>query len=285
MRYDLKAMARRAGTRRRLITFAPIFTTQAQTTGLAAVYHRMLAPWYNSRERILELYSRELARVLTADAIDDLADLFEELGREMQRLVLDLTPDLRDWAFRLERWHAGKWGRTVLAGANVDVSYLIGPQDAQEPISAFLARNTALVKDIGTQAQGRISDAVYRGLQQRTPAREVGKEIANATGMARKRANNIAADQSTKIASALDGQRQREAGLTVWKWRHSGKLHPRKWHKDRDGNLYADEKADRGKLKSGQAVLEPPEADDLPGRPPYCGCVRVGMLVLDGELL
>lgn len=283
MRFDLAQMAARAGTRRKLVTFRPIITTSAQANDLARIYDRMLAPWYGSRDLILEAYSRELARLLTTDAIDDLASLFEALGEEVNRLVLELTPQLRDWAFRVERWHAGKWGRTVLAGANVDISYLIGPNDAQEPISAFLGRNAALVKDVSAQAQGRISDAVFRGLQARTPAREVGKEIASAVGLARKRATRIASDQAVKLASALDAQRQREAGLTVWKWKHSGKLHPRLFHKARDGNLYADLAADRGKLANGETVAEPPE--EKPGELPFCGCVRQGCLVLNGEIL
>lgn len=268
-RYDLEAMAKRAGVKRRMVTFRPIHSTQAQAQSLAAWYRRVMAPWLGSRQQIEALYARELARVLQTDAIDDLTSLFSSLAEELNRLVLTLTPDLRDWAFRVEAVHRGKWAQTVLAGANVDIRYLIGPADAEETIEAFLARNTALVKDVGTQAQGRIADAVFRGLQQRTPAREVGKEIAEALGMARKRANRIAADQAVKLSSALDKQRQREAGLDTWKWNHSGKLHPREWHKQRDGKIYTEETA----------------PEDEPGELPFCGCVRQGVLVIDGLVI
>ncbi len=285
MRYDLAAMAARAGKRRKIVTFAPIPSTKAQADSLARINRRILAPWLDARQRITDAYAAELARVLTTDSIDDLTGLFAELAAQVERLVLELTPALRDWAFRVEQVHRGKWARTVLAGADVDVSYLIGPADAQESIEQFLARNTALVKDTATQAQGRISDAVFRGLQARKPAREVGREIADALGMARKRSDRIAADQAVKLSSALDAQRQREAGLTVWKWKHSGKLHPRSWHKERDGNLYADDKVDQGKLANGDVVAEPPEPDDQPGVPPFCGCVRQGVLVFEGAVL
>lgn len=283
MKFPLATYARRAGLRRREVTFSPIITTKAQANDLAAIYNRMLAPWYGARDRITEAYARELDRVLQTDSIDDLSNLMDELGREVQRLVLTLTPALQDWAFRVETWHRGKWARTVLAGTGVNIETLIGPQDAQETIQAFMGRNVALVKDISAQAQGRISDAVFRGFQQRTPAREVGREIAEALGMARRRAVRVAADQAIKLSSALDAERQRQAGLTVWKWRHSGKLHPRQNHKARDGNLYADVPGDRGTLASGAVVREPPEF--APGVEPYCGCVRVGVLVLEGEVL
>lgn len=267
MKFDLAQMARRNGIRRREVAFAPILTTQAQTRDLARIFARMLAPWALGRERIVERYRTELDRVLQTDAIDDLTSLLDDLANEVQRLVLTLTPSLRDWAFRLEGWHRGKWAGTVLSGANVDITYLIGPQDAQETIEAVVARNVALVKDVSEQAKGRISDAVFRGIQARTPAREVGKEISTALGMGRRRANLIAADQAVKLASALDAQRQREAGLDHWKWRHSGKLHPRLDHKARDGKVYTDETAPK----------------DLPGMLPYCGCVRQGVIVFDDE--
>jgi uncharacterized protein with gpF-like domain len=86
-----------------------------------------------------------------------------------------------------------------------------------------------------------------------------------------------------KLASALDAERQRQAGMDVWKWNHSDKLHPRPEHVARDGKLYADEPEHRGKLGNGQEVLVPPP--DRPGELPFCGCVRQAVLVFEGELL
>lgn len=285
-RFDLAAMAARAGKRRRLTTFRPIRGTTAQAGSLAALFRRMLAPWLDSRSAIEATYARELARVLATDAPSDLTALFEALADELGRLVLTLTPDLRDWAFRVEAVHRGKWARTVLAGTDVDIRYLIGPADAEEAVEAFMARNAALVKDVGAQAQGRISDAVFRGLQQRLPAREVGKQIAEALGMARKRANRIAADQAVKLAAALSEQRQREAGLEVYRYSHSGKLHPRPWHKTRDGKLYEIDTGREVRFEDGEKVYgsDTIERDDKPGAPPFCGCVTRGVLVMDGEV-
>lgn len=287
MRFDLRQMAIRAGTRRKLIVFRPILPTTAQANDLAKISHRILAPWYDATQRITDAYARELARILQTDSIDDLVSLFADLANEVQRLVLELTPSMQEWAFSVERVHRGKWARTVLAGANVDISYLIGPADAAEPISAFMARNTALVRDVSRQTEQRISDAVYRGLQARTPAREVGKQIAEATGLARKRANKIAADQAVKLSSALDAQRQREAGLGIYKYRHSGKLHPRSWHRARDGRFYDRDTGKEVIFEGGKQRAGPDEikSDDAPGIPPFCACTTQGVLVIDGEVL
>lgn len=273
--------------RRRAVTFAPIRSTRAQSTSLSAIYRRMLAPWLDARDTILAAYERELARVLATDAPSDLSALFEALADEVSRLVLTLTPDLREWAFRVEGVHRGKWAGTVLSGTGVDIRYLIGPQDAAEAIEAFVARNVALVKDVSAQAQGRISDAVFRGLQQRAPAREVGKAIADALGMGRKRALRIAADQSTKLNAALSEQRQREAGLEVYRYVHSGKLHARPWHKTRDGKLYEIDTGKEVRFEDGEKVYGSDliEREDKPSVPPWCGCVTRAVLVFEGQVL
>ncbi len=266
MRYDLAAMAKRLGLKRKETTFAPILVTSAQANTLAAISHRTLAPWYGSKERIMQLYEQELSRRLQTDSIDDLVSLFGQLGDEVSRLVLDLTPQMRSWAFELERWHRGKWSRTVLAGTDVDISNLIGPVETLEPIETFMARNTALIRNVSDETRAKIADLVFRGLQQRTPPNQVGRAIAQTLQLSRRRANRIAADQAVKLSAALDRQRQREAGLDDWKWKHSGKLHYRPEHKARDGNLYNDKTA----------------PEDEPGELPFCGCVRQAVLIIDG---
>lgn len=280
MRYDLATMAMRQGLKRRATVFPPILMTSALASDLALIDRQIIAPWLNAKSQISAIYARELDRRLQQDAIDELTSLLAALGAEVERLILDLTPALQTWAFRVEGWHRGKWSRSVLAGTDVDISTLIGPVDAIESIETFMARQTALIRNVSDEARGRIADLVYRGLQQRMPSNQVGRAITKALGLSRRRANRIAADQSNKLASALDAQRQREAGLTVWQWNHSGKLHYRPEHRARDGNWYADAAKDRGTAPNGKEIAEPPEADDLPGIPPYCGCTRQGILIL-----
>lgn len=278
MRYDLAQMAQRQGLKRQTVVFSPIEMTGALTNGLAAISHRMLAPWYGSKSAILDLYARELAARLRLDAADEMSSLFDQLGGEISRLIFNLDPELQNWAMQTESWHRGKWSRSVLAGTSVDIATIIGPADAQEPIQTFMARQTALIRNVSDTTRGKISDIVFAGLQQRVPARDVGREISTILDSSRQRANRIAADQAVKLASALDAQRQREAGLDVWQWNHSGKLHFRPAHKARNGNWYADDAKDRGIYETGKNIAEPPI--DLPGQLPFCGCIRQGLLLL-----
>lgn len=264
-RFNLARMAKRSS--RRPITFLPIVPPAAKAIDLAAIYQRVVATWRAALPGILAAYEQALDQALTKDSADDAAGMIDSAAEAIRRLVLMLTPDLRDWAIRYEEFHRLRWVRNVLSAASVDLSTIIGPSDAQETVAASVQRNVSLVRDISEQSRQRISEAVFRGLQARTPAREVGKEMAEAVGMARKRANRVAADQLVKLSSTLDRQRQRQAGLDHWKWRHSGKLHPREAHKARDGKVYTDETAPA----------------DEPGELPFCGCVRQAVLVFTDE--
>lgn len=275
MNFDLATMASRKRRSRRPVTFRPILTTAAQAADLTAIYARMLEPWSRADEILGDQYGNELAlrydsgEKLITDSPSDLGATTDAIAAAVNRLVLELTPAQRRWALRVESWHRGKWIRAVLAGVEIDLETLLGPEDARETIDALLVRNTSLVRDINEQARGKIADAVLRGYQQRTPITEVTKEVREATAFARARARRVAADQTVKLASALDRERQRQAGLNHWKWRHSHKLNYRPEHLARDGKLYTDKTA----------------PEDEPGELPFCGCVRQAVLVFEGEVL
>lgn len=282
MKFSLATMIRRQRRiRRKSIPLRPIDPPATLAGDLfRAAYLPVVKTLEAAIERILAEYGRTLAE-MTTDSPADMDSLLRAVEQELQRLYIQLTPDLRDWLLRLEAWHRGKWRGAVLSATGVDLQTLIGPEGVAETLEAFLARNAALVRDVGTQAQGRIADAVFRGLTNRTSARDVAAEIREAVAMSRQRSLRIASDQLSKASAALDEERRREAGLSVWMWRHSGKRHPRQYHKARDGHLYSDDPAMVGQEVNGKTVQAPPEAGDRPGQPPYCGCRAQAVVIFD----
>lgn len=278
-RYNLAAMARRNG-KRRTVTLRPTIPPAVMATDLyRAVYLPLIDLWDAAIAQIMAEYERSLP-AMTQDSAADIQAELNQVGASMQALFLTLTPELRDWALKLEQWQRTKWKDAVLSATNVDLSTLIGPEDVRETLETAIARNVALLKDVGAQTQGRISEAVFRGLSQRQPAREVAKSIREVLDMSRRRAKNIAAHQLSAISSELADERRREAGLDVWEWRHSGKKNPREVHLARNGNLYSESAARQGETVQGKTVGKPPDASDLPGRPPYCGCTSRAVLVI-----
>lgn len=281
MGYNLTALARKAGKRRDIV-LRPIVPTQAMATDLAAIYAPAWRIWADSIDRILAGYDPQplpTTDTLTIDTADQVQSAIDGVANEfLTILTARITPALRDWIVRAERVHRDKWTAAVKAGVGVDLEMILNAGEVQETLSTFMQRNVALVTNVSDQAKGRISDAVFRGYERRAPVREVAAEIKEATGMGRDRAVRIAADQSSKLSSQLDRERQAEAGLTQFKWRHSGKAHPRSWHRARDGKVY---ESRTGKpVDGGEAI----PSDDRAGMAPWCGCREMAYIPLLDEV-
>jgi SPP1 gp7 family putative phage head morphogenesis protein len=279
MPFDLPQLARR-NSRRRNVTLRPIVPTSAQATDIARIIAPAWRIWAENVERIMAEYDpKPLGDGLTLDSPDAIQRILDAIGGEfLTRLVAEITPGLRRLSVRTETWHRAKWAAAVKAGTGVSLDTVLTAQPVQETLEAWIQRNVALAKNISDQAQARIADAVFRGYEARLPAREVAKAIREAVGMGRKRALRIAADQSSKLSAALDAERQAEAGIAWFRWRHSGKLHPRAWHKARDGRVYA---LKSGKARDGDETIP---RDDRPGMQPWCGCRAQAYIPLLDEI-
>lgn len=277
-RYNLAALARQKGIRRNL-ALRPIAPSRGPEIALARLYTAVLQAW--SPERILQGYTGGI----TTDAASDQSSAINEAESTVTRLIAEFTSGLRAWVVRAEQIHRSRWSDAVKAATGIDLSFLLTGGEVQETLDLFLERNVALVRNVSDVTRGKIADAVYRGYQERRPAREVAKEIREATGLARDRSLRIAADQNSKLSAALDRERQAEAGVELFRWRHSGKLHPRSWHKARDQRVYDRATGQRfnpdgTKMADGEKL----ERGDFPGEQPYCGCRAQAYLPLMAEL-
>lgn len=280
MRIDLPALARRAtNPRRKSVTLRDIIPPATLATDLyRATFLHVVTMWQRYTTRILAEYERSLS-ALTTDSPADLNRVLDEASGEFNHLLLLLTPALRSWVLRVEKWQRGKFIGAVLSASRVDLSTLIGPEDVEQTLEQVIEWNTNLIRDVNDQARQKIANAVFSGLTGRRPAADVAKEIRAATGFARDRSMRIASHQLSSLTSQLAAERRRAAGLDVWEWRHSAKLHPRREHLARDGNLYSDNPDRVGEVVEGKTVMAPPPADDQPGIPPFCGCRQRAVLI------
>jgi len=274
MKIDLAAQARAAGVRRKTIEMREIVPTKAQETDLARLYIAIMRVWaVGVRNRILPAYRRSLEQQRANDALtqDRAGDVEVEIGAvegEAVRSIFTFRGLFQAWADAFQRWHMRKIVDMLRYSTNIDLTTQLHAGDVAETIEDVLARNVALVRNVSDQARGRIADAVFRGLQNRTPARDIAKEINEALGLGRDRSLRIASDQLQKLSAALDQERQEQLGATSFIWVHSGKRHPRIEHLERNGKEF-DWKSEVGR-------------NDPPGRAINCGC-KARMVLKLGE--
>lgn len=276
-RYNLARMARQKGIRRDL-TLRPVEPAIGPERELARLYLAVLRAW--SPDAILRGYTGGM----TTDAPADQTDAISEAENTVTRLIAEFVSGLRDWVVRAERIHRSRWSDAVKSATGLDLSMILTGSEVEETLELFLERNVALVRNVSDQARGRISDAVFRGYQERRPAREVAKEIREATGMARDRSLRIAADQNSKLSAALDRERQAEAGIDLFRWRHSGKKHPRLPHVARNGKIYERASGKQVNPDGSKIAGETIPRGDFPGEQPWCGCRAQAYLPIMAEL-
>lgn len=278
MRFNLAAEARRTrNIRRKSITLGEVAAPAMLATDLyRLVYLPIVQLWAEASKPIAEEYARTLAQ-MTTDSPADIQSQIDAAESAATRLALTLTPSLRTWALKVERAIRQRWTRQVFSATSVDLTTRLGPGDVQETLEALIARNVALVRDVSGQIQSRISDAVFRGLNARSAARDVAREINEAVSLGRKRAVRIASDQLSKASGALAEERQRQAGIDQVVWVHSDKLRPRKEHQARDGKRYY---LETKKAVDGSETVAP---GDWVSQPPFCGCRSRAYIDFSGE--
>lgn len=246
-------------------TLPPIRPTMALKADLASAYRPITDVWAKAIPDIMAAYD---PAPITLDTAPEAEDAISTTARIAQFLAISLTPRIGNLAVRVVEWHKAKFAQYALTATGVELGTILQGAQSGDTVATFLARNVALVKSVSDDVQAKIADRVFRGFQERAPAREVAKDLAKIVDGGRKRGLRIASDQMQKLSAQLDTERMIDVGIKRWKWRHSGKRFPREIHKARDGKIYS-------------FTNQP---DDLPGFLPFCGCVRQALLPAYSEL-
>lgn len=253
-------------SRKRVFAIAPVQLPLLLERELLVLQVRLLRAWEAAyRQHVLPHYDPP-APGQTQDTVPGMEAGIEAAEGDLRRLLLILTPELRDWVVKVERYHRGQFTEKVKTATGVDLETTVGLAAATETMAVVLARVTNLVTGMSDDARKKLAEIIWQGFTNRTPRTKMARQLRDALEISRARAILIARDQTVKLAATLDQERQTEAGIKRYRWRHSRKARPRKEHVARDGLLFEWAK---------------PPYDGHPGHAINCGCKPEAYIDLD----
>jgi SPP1 gp7 family putative phage head morphogenesis protein len=270
MSYDLKAMARQRGIRRKVIALRPIEPPR----GMEAEYRRILVRMLNEiarhvREEMLPEIERERALLTTDAAGDRIEGLFGGLRRLVERLY-GAAEQMTRRIFQAEAVrHTDQFAATVRNAIGIDIAAVLRASPGlEERVSLAALRNAQNIKGLADDTTKRVAEAITRNLSQGGTAKTLRKEMQENFGIEQKRAVLIARNEVANINSQLNEFRQAEAGVEEYIWRTSQDERVREEHIVLEGTTH----------RWGKPG---PDNGMHPGEPINCRCTAQAIIRLD----
>lgn len=146
----------------------------------------------------------------------------------------------------------------------IDLASVIQNEDLQDILIATTRENVALIRSIPEEYFKQIETMVFTGTTQGSKAGPMIKQIQKIGRTTKNRAKVIARDQSSKLNSALNQQRQQNLGVEEYIWRTSKDERVRPTHKSKNGKVFRWDK--------------PPKGTGHPGQDIQCRCVAQAII-------
>ena len=228
-------------------------------------------------QEVVELYGADIDHLARQDSTEKIVKIItqEIIGVRLAVKGFWTDRDITDFATEIAgqvdmfetRQTARQWSSVV------GVDPLFGDQLTQSLIKEFSMTNLRLIKDMPDQFLFQVQNELVEAVRNGQRAEVFQDTVQERLGVAESRAKLIARDQIGSIAGGITETRQRELGVTRYRWSTSNDervvgnpsgLYPKVTsprmhgnHYDRDGEIFN--------------WAEPPQ-DGHPGRPINCRC-------------
>lgn len=225
--------------------------------------------------------------------INSLRDLFErkfkDRGRKFAERMVRKTNRFANttfWAMMNEMFKkqedVKKAGGFLLKGSAIT-------PEKEEVMKALVYENVSLITNIQTHYFEQITGAVMRSIESGLGVSHIEDELLKYKGMTKRRAKNVAIDQTRKAYNSINYRNMQDAGIKKCEWVHSGgSQKPRDYHKTRwdgvsglkdgkpnglNGFIFRLDQLPVIDLKTGQR--------GKPGDLPYCHCRMAAVVEFD----
>ena len=168
--------------------------------------------------------------------------------------------------------NAGK--KVVKSTLGIDLldDYYLGEFYRQQ-LQVWVADNVSLIKSIPQETLAKMQDIVLGGFRSGKTTTSIIKEIRQAYGVGKRKAQLIARDQMAKLNADITRSQQEDAGVREYTWRTSGDSRVRERHRELDGKVFSWDNPPVVDLKTGRRCH--------PGQDYQCRCVAIPRFDID----
>lgn len=194
-------------------------------------------------------------------------------GKRFSKLARTLAKTTVNRVDRLSKRRLDQSLKELSGGLTIKTPDL--PESMVSTLQAATARNVGLIKSIQSEFHEQIAQEVLNNLGDQQAVFENSKKLVDRVYFrgetAEERAKFIARDQVSKMNSEMGAARAKSAGITKFKWRHSGaSADPRKLHQKYDGQIFSYDDLPIIDERTGER--------GLPGQAINCRCVAVPVI-------
>jgi SPP1 gp7 family putative phage head morphogenesis protein len=273
IRYDIAQVAARKKPRARGTTanLPPVHGS----VGCEQSYYRALRKMLSG---IRNAIARDILPALASERRQQrlerrLRDVEEGSFAGIRALTAELTRQANSTVERIlqlesER-HTTQFMQSAHKALGVDLTAVVRQEDLGDYLRAAAARNTSLISSLSTNTVKQVEQAVLAAGIRGDSVQALKAVLTNQLGIADRRAQLIARDQTAKLNSDLNKIRQQQAGIDRYTWLTSHDERVRPLHQGLDGKVY-----DWGKPTGAEDGLPP-------GQPIQCRCVARGIVIFD----
>lgn len=243
-------------------------TTQRQIEELFK--HPDFGVYFEKRDRVATIALDAVspasqARILT----NALRSRFQQLFNDASKPYAETFVDQTNAASASATYSSLK---ELSGGLSLKTDILTGPM--KEFLKSTVATNVELIRSIPSQYFTKVQNAVTQSITQGKGLEDLTKFFEDQDGIERRRAENIARDQTRKTYNGLNKQRMQAVGVQSFEWLHSGGgLHPRPMHQAMHGKIYRFDNL---------PVIEEDGTRGIPGQAINCGCTMRPVMQFEG---
>jgi uncharacterized protein with gpF-like domain len=222
----------------------------------------------------LQAQYREAPPVTAMDATpsQEMKKRFDDLRRRWLKRFDKAGPKIAKAYLKSQQQATDRVMQQALRDIGFTVKFKM-TEGVRDAFNASLSENVGLIRNLADQQLSQVQGAFSRAYAQGKGLDVMVADLMRIGGVTRRRAANIALDQSNKANAVVERARRLEMGIEEAEWRHSGAgKHPRVEHQRATGRVYKVREGCPIKNEKGQVEFI------NPGEKPFCRCISISRI-------